>query len=92
MMKLTKEYFERHPDFEHDSFLENSYREMDPSYSEYLCYQSLDGRIVVQNFSNLSDSAWNIHVDNECFESLASFDVETVEDANKVLGIYGMKI
>ena len=31
-------------------------------------------------------------VDNEDFESLAGFGVETLEDANKVLGIYGLRI
>ena len=91
-MKLNKEYFDNHEGFDantNHNYL-NWYRENGfPDYNEYT---SKDGRIIVKNIANLSDDAWNFHVDDDDFCSLASFDVETVEDANTILKIYGLSI
>ena len=91
-MKLTKEFLDNHPDFEHDTKIEEWHKEADPNFPDYAYYVSKDGRITIDNITNLSATAWNIHVDNEDFESLAGFSVETVEDANTILAIYKLKI
>lgn len=92
-MNLTKDYFEHNPKFRRDIKTEELLnKNIDDDYYKYVIFETLDRRIVVTNQANLSDVAWNFHVDNEVFESIASFDVETEAQANTILGVYGLMI
>ena len=90
---LTVEYFEK-LGFEHDITLEENRGEVN---GEPYCYlHSPDSRITVDNWTNLLYTegypAWAFHVDNEDMDSLANFDVNNLEDANTILGVYNLKI
>lgn len=88
MTQLTEQWFEQHPLFDRGN--DYSFDEIfDPSYRLFV---SKDRRIVATNVANLSPTAWNFHLDDETMCSLADFDVETVEDANTILGVYGITI
>lgn len=90
---LTVEYLEEHG-YIHDVELEEYHQEH--GRCGYLILISNDNRIILQNKANLPSTyeypAWNIHVDNEDMESIASFDVNSLEDANTILGVYNLKI
>lgn len=89
MMKtpLTVEYLEQQG-YKHDSSLKTCL------YKHYLV--SPDGRICIKDSTNLPYTEgypdWNIHVDSEDMDSLASFDVNNIEDANTILGVYNLKL
>lgn len=89
-MKITKEYLDKIDWLERDEKHESMMRVVrnEPNFMQYV---SKDGRLGICNVTNLSGSAWNFHLDNEDMDSLASFDVETVEDANTILNIYKYK-
>lgn len=86
-MKITKEYLETIEWLEHSPADEYRMRAVlnNPDFMQFI---SKDGRLGICNVANLSYNAWNFHLDNEDMDSLASFDVETVEDANTILNIY----
>jgi hypothetical protein len=45
--------------------------------------------VTIQNLiGNLSQDSWVIHLDNNDYNSIAVFDVETVEDANTIFTVY----
>ena len=89
-MKITKEYLETIEWLEHCPADEYRMRTVlnKPDFTEF---ESKDGLFTICNLANLSADAWHIHLDNEDMDSLASFDVETVEDANTILNIYKYK-
>ena len=86
-MKITKEYLETIEWLEHSTADEYSMRTVlnKPDFTEF---QSKDELFTICNVANLSGDAWHIHLDNCDFDTLASFDVETLEDANTFLNIY----
>ena len=90
---LTVEYFEK-LGFEHDTTLEEYRGEVNGEPYYYL--YSPDSRITVDNWTNLPYTEgypdWEFHVDNEDMDSLANFDVNNLEDANTILGVYKLKI
>lgn len=90
---LTVEYLEEHG-YIHDAELEEYHQEH--GRCGYLILSSNDNRIILQNKANLQSTydypAWNIHLDNEDMETIASFDVNSLEDANTILGVYNLKI
>lgn len=89
-MKITKEYLESIDWLEHSVADEYRMRAVlnNPYFMQFI---SKDGRLGICNVANFSNNAWNFHLDNEDMDSLASFDVETVEDANTILNIYKYK-
>jgi len=89
-MKITKEYLESIDWLEHSVADEYRLRAV-LNNPNYMFFISKDGRLAIRNVTNLSQDAWNFHLDNEDMDSLASFDVETVEDANTILNIYKYK-
>lgn len=86
-MKITKEYLETIEWLEHCPADEYRMRAVlnNPDFTEF---QSKDGLFTIRNVANLSADAWHIHLDNSDFDTLASFDAETVEEANTILNIY----
>ena len=86
-MKITKEYLETIEWLERSTADEYRMRTVlnKPDFTEF---QSKDELFTICNVANLSGDAWHIHLDNCDFDTLASFDVETVEDANTFLNIY----
>ena len=42
-------------------------------------------KLELCSFSNTPDKSWNIHIDNDRGESLASMDVQTFSEVNKLL-------
>ena len=87
-MKITKEYLETVEWLEHSPADEYRMRAVmnNPNYMEF---HSKDGQFSICNVANMSNEAWHIHLDNKDFDTLASFDIETAEQANLVLSIYG---
>jgi hypothetical protein len=90
-MKITREYLDGIDWLEHDTGNETWIRDAinNPDFVDYV---STDGMLRINNLSNLSQDAWNIHLDNEDCDTIASFDVETVEEANVILNIYNKYI
>jgi hypothetical protein len=86
-MKITKEYLEAIEWLEHCPADEYRIRAVlnNPDFTEF---QSKDGLFTIRNVANLSADAWNIHLDNSDFDTLVSFDAETVEEVNTILNIY----
>lgn len=86
-MKITTEYLESIDWLEHSTADEYRLRAVfnNPNYMFFI---SKDGRLAIRNVTNLSQDAWNFHLDNGDFDTVASFDVETIEDANTILNIY----
>lgn len=86
-MKITKEYLETIEWLEHCPADEYRIRAVlnNPDFTEF---QSKDGLFTICNVANLSADAWNIHLDNSDFDTLVSFDAETVEEVNTILNIY----
>jgi hypothetical protein len=86
-MKITKEYLETIEWLEHCPA--DEYRMMavlnNPDFTEF---QSKDELFTICNVANLSADAWHIHLDNSDFDTLVSFDAETVEEVNTILNIY----
>lgn len=91
---ITVEYLEKQG-FEHHMMVEEE-GGVTRNGSPFLYLTSPDGRISIHNSTNLPDSdmflAWNVHVDNEDMDTLAMFDVNCLEDANTILGVYNLKI
>ena len=90
-MLITKEYLESISWLRHDEYQENLLRKTDDFGLDYIEFVSDDGRLIITNKSNLSDKSWWFHLDNEDMDSIAGFDVETVEDANTILNVYKYK-
>lgn len=88
MTQLTESWFEQNPLFHRSK----NYNLSSYYGDDFRSFTSNDRRIVATNIANLSNTAWNIHLDDSTMCSLADFDVETVEDANTILAIYGIKI
>lgn len=86
-MKITTEYLESIDWLEHSTADEYRLRAV-LNNPNYMFFISKDGRLGIRNVTNLSQDAWNFHLDNGDFDTVASFDVETVEDANTILNIY----
>lgn len=55
-------------------------------------YPNFKLTVTVRNISNMGDGYWSFHIDNEDMQSIAKFDVNTFQDANRVLLIYGMRL
>lgn len=86
-MKITKEYLENIEWLEHcpaDEYRMSAVL----NNQDFTEFQSKDELFTICNVANLSADAWNIHLDNSDFDTLVSFDAETVEDANTILNIY----
>lgn len=86
-MKITKEYLETIEWLERSTADEYRMKTVlnKPDFTEF---ESKDGLFTICNLANLSADAWHIHLDNCDFDTLASFDAETVEEANTILNIY----
>ena len=90
-MLITKEYLESISWLKHDEYQENLLRKTDDFGPDYIEFVSDDGRLLIRNTGNLSNKSWWFHLDNEDMDSLAGFDVETIEDANTILNVYKYK-
>lgn len=87
-MKITKEYLDNVEWLKHDEKDEYRLRAV-LNNSDFVKYESTDGMVTIQNLiGNLSQDSWVIHLDNNDYNSIAVFDVETVEDANTIFTVY----
>lgn len=57
----------------------------------YYELESKDGRININNASNTLGRSWNIHIDNEDFDTIGSMDVEYVHQLQQVLRLCRIK-
>lgn len=101
-MKLTKHYFEsNHHLWKHDTKQEELLK---PVHGDgYVCfvsnnehiktfYKNFKYTVVVDNATNMGDGWWNFHIDNADMNSVAGFSVQTLEQANQILGVYNMRL
>jgi hypothetical protein len=99
---ITKDIFEAHPNvWEHDEPDEKMIRTLFP---DYVCFRSRTDYLrenssgleyyvrVFNNLSNMNVDWWTIQIDNLDHEGVASFSVRTIEDANRMLLTYGLRI
>lgn len=59
-------------------------------YPDRVVYRSRNHRYVLQQTGNniVNNGGWNLHIDNSAFESLASCDVEYIEQIEALIDIY----
>lgn len=95
-MKLTPEFFEKSPNWirKYDKYLpeliifESNTKRIRRSCSKWDVYVT-----VTFGIDNLTGGqATNFHIDNCDRCSIASFDVETLEQANQILGVYNIRL
>lgn len=60
--------------------------------SNYNIYESEDMRIKITDLTNSGDGYWNVHVDNEYFDTIGSCDVKYVHQFQQMLRLCGYEI
>lgn len=86
-IKLTKDVVE-------DIFVNHNNWTKETDFGVYHYYRSPCKRYVLQEseYSNLADpyteTGWNMHIDNSDMMSLASCDVEFVDQVDAIISIY----
>lgn len=77
---LTEEFFEK-------NFIPNN-----KILSTYKIYESEDMRIRIMDLTNSGDGYWNVHIDNEDFETIGSCDVKYVHQFQQLLRLCGYEM
>lgn len=77
---LTEEFFEK-------NFIPNN-----KILSTYKIYESEDMRIRIMDLTNSGDGYWNVHIDNEYYETIGSCDVKYVHQLQNQLRICGYEM
>ena len=77
---LTEEFFEK-------NFILNN-----KILSTYKIYESKDQRIRITDLTNSGEGYWNVHVDNEYFETIGSCDVKYVHQFQQFLRLCGYEM
>lgn len=74
-------------------FLRKNGFEKDESISRILgceAYKTPDGHICVRKIANQRGRSWNIHIENESWNSIANADVEHLHQMQAVLANHGI--
>lgn len=77
---LTEEFFDK-------NFIPNN-----KILSTYKIYESEDMRIRIMDLTNSGDGYWNVHIDNEYYETIGSCDVKYVHQLQNQLRICGYEM
>ena len=56
----------------------------------YECWQNQDGRVTVSNFTNTNGRSWNVHIDNEDFDTMGEIEIEHVHELQHMLRLCGI--
>lgn len=76
---LTEEFFEK-----------NGIKKVDYDYLKpNVLFDSKDKRVQVTNLTNSGDGYWNVHIDNEDYETIGSCDVKYVHQFQQLLRLCG---
>jgi hypothetical protein len=78
---LTEEFFEKN-----GFVLDNEFLQL------YKIYENKDKRIQVTDITNSGDGYWNVHVDNEDYETIGSCDVKYVHQFHQLLRLCGYEM
>ena len=87
MIKLTSETITKNLGFSPDDMM----LKLNPNFEMYI---SPCGRYILRRdkddfyFTNLSNDAWNLHIDNSDMQTIANCDVEYVEQVRIFMAIY----
>ena len=68
-----------------EKFLEKNFIPNNKILSTYKIYESKDKRIQIMDLTNSGDGYWNVHIDNEYFETIGSCDVKYVHQFQQQL-------
>lgn len=92
MIKLTPETITKNLGFSPDDMMLNkSFVGLNPSFEMYI---SPCGRYILRRdkndfeFTNLSNDAWRLHIDNSDMQTIGNCDVEFVEQVRILMAIY----
>lgn len=58
----------------------------------YVAYITPDRRIEVSNLTNSGDGHWNVHIDNEDYQTVGSCDVKYVHQFQQLLRLCGYEM
>lgn len=78
---LTEEFFEKN-----GFVLDNKFLQL------YKIYDSEDKRIIITDITNSGDGYWNVHIDNENYDTIGSCDVKYVHQFQQLLRLCGYEM
>lgn len=79
---LTEEFFEK-----------NGIRKVDCDYLKpNVLFESEDKRIQVTDFTNSGEGYWNLHIDNEDYDTIGGCDVKYVHQFQQLLRLCGYEM
>lgn len=78
---LSKDFFEKN-----GFVLDNEFLRL------YKIYENEDKRIKVADITNSGDGYWNVHVDNEDYDTIGGCDVKYVHQFQQLLRLCGYEI
>lgn len=79
---LTEEFFEK-----------NGFKKLDYDYLKpNVAFDSNDMLIRITDLTNSGDGYWNVHIDNEDFETIGSCDVKYVHQFQQLLRLCGYEM
>ena len=87
MIKLTPETITKNLGFSQDK----SFMKLNPNFE---MYESPCGRYILRRdkddsyFTNLSNDAWKLHIDNSDMQTIGNCDVEYVEQVRILIAVY----
>lgn len=55
-------------------------------------FRSPDGRVCISDEANRAGCNWYVHVDDEYFRTIGSFDFQYIEDLNAFLALCGLDL
>lgn len=88
MIKLTHETITKSLGFIQDDVMLN------PNFENFEMYVSPCGRYILRRdkddsyFTNLSNGAWKLHIDNSDMQTIGNCDVEFVEQVRVLIAVY----
>ena len=78
---LTEEFFEKN-----GFVLDNGFLQL------YKIYENKDKQIQITDINNSGDGYWNVHVDNEDFDTIGGCDVKYVHQFQQLLRLCGYEM
>ena len=75
-----------------EEFLDKNFIPNNKILSTYKIYESEDMRIRIMDLTNSGDGYWNVHIDNEYYETIGSCDVKYVHQLQNQLRICGYEM
>lgn len=79
---LTEEFFEK-----------NNIKKVDYDYLKpNMLFESEDRRIQITDLTNSGDGHWNVHIDNEDYQTVGSCDVKYVHQFQQLLRLCGYEM